>query len=172
MVIDITGKKMNIIKIDPYEESDKNYYIGGAYFPKLNLYVLSGVFHVYPQFLEDFETLWQNGIITSDKNRLRWNYKLVSLAQYFRDLESRYGNSPDWWTVEIEFGIRRHTLKHLASRNGNRFYCEKSVDYEKIIELLKLHRKNKKNDRKKYFEGDYSKIKKFFEMRYMHNMQL
>jgi hypothetical protein len=96
----------------------------------------------FPQFEKDFEALWRNKIITGGKNKFKWNYNPTSLGQYFHGLDRQWSDY-FWEIVEFEFGIKRHTLKHLVSPNGREpdFIREKAIDYEKLLALLEPHRK-------------------------------
>ena len=90
----------------------------------------------FPQFQKDFETLWQNKIITTEGNRLKWNYSLTSLGEYFfiRVLDGK--RKYFWNIIEPSFGLKRNTLTHLVNSNGRQFMREVSRDYEKIMGLL------------------------------------
>ena len=156
---------MNTTTIDPYKNSDKELeFIGIAFFPEFNLSVSSQCFFYFPQFEKDFQALWQDKIITADKNKFKWNYSLTSLAQYFYSLDKVW-DGYFWGMIELEFGIKRHTLKHLASKNGNVFYREKSIDYEKLMTLLETHRKQveeqEKEANKNFYITRYNEIKDF-----------
>jgi hypothetical protein len=144
--------------------------MGAAFFLKSNLFVLSGCFSNFPQFLYDFEVLWQNKIITNGNNKFEWNYSLTSLGQYFFGLKTRLHNNI-WWAVEFEFGLKRHTLKHLISKNGREqgFYREISVDYERLMDLLEPYREKQKNDGIKYHEGLHNEIKDLFSLTFSTN---
>jgi len=93
----------------------------------------------FPQFLEDRLCLIENGIITvMDPGRYKWNFSLVSLGEYFKDLEC-LGQVPGgfWNPIENLFAIKRGTLRHLVSKNGRAFVREVSKDYEKILTILR-----------------------------------
>jgi hypothetical protein len=104
----------------------------------------------YPQFLEDFEMLLERKIMTREsRDKYHWNYSKTSLAEYFNSLESR-PNVPGgkWNPVETAFGIKRDSLRHLASPNGrDRPEGYRSQDFEKILVVLAEHRKQERNRR-------------------------
>ena len=93
---------------------------------------------VFPQFQEDIEILWQNKIITAENNKLKWNYSLTSLGEYFFIRALDENHKYYWNIIEPSFGLKRNTLTHLVNANGRPPECirEVSKDYDKIMDLL------------------------------------
>jgi len=158
---------MKPIEIDPYENSDRELdFICETFIPEFNLYIWSRCLFNFPQFEKDFEALWRNKIITEANKKFKWNYSLTSLGQYFLSLDAQWSDNI-WEVVEPEFGLPRHTLKHLVNANGREpdFIRAKAIDYEKLMEILEPHRKQveeqNKEAEKKYYETKYNSIKDF-----------
>lgn len=105
------------------------------YLPELGVKAPAACLSLFPQFQKDFEILWKKIIkIDKKKIKLKWNKSLISLAQYFYNLEKPVKYF--WEIVEHDFGIKRHTLKHLISENKRRDHSKDSKDYAKIKALL------------------------------------
>ena len=54
-----------------------------------------------------------------------------------------------WAPVENAFGIKRHSLRKLAGRNGNYYKPEESRDFMKIKPILQQRRKQEELAQKK-----------------------
>jgi glycyl-tRNA synthetase (class II) len=95
----------------------------------------------FPQFQKDFKILWQNKIITTEGNNLKWNRSLTSLGEYFFIRVLDAGDKYFWSIIEPSFGLERNTLTHLVNINGRVYVREVSRDYEEIDALLKIQYK-------------------------------
>ena len=93
----------------------------------------------YPNFYDDLEVLVREGYVKiTSPETCEWLKSKTSLAEYFK----RACGDVDWvpggfWApVENAFGIKRHSLRRLAGRNGNYYKPDESRDFMKIKPLL------------------------------------
>ena len=101
----------------------------------------------FPNFTFDIEILAKEGYlrVTSPETCI-WLKSKTSLAEYFKWAGKGAKKVPKgfWAPIEKAFGIKRHTLSRLASRNGNDFKLDECMDFNKIKSLIYASRTNKK----------------------------
>jgi len=109
-----------------------------CYIPKYKIKTPALCLGLFPQFIKNFDTLWKNKIITVDKKKLKlkWNYSLISLAQYF--YYQKYKCTFFWSVVELDFDIKKGKLKQSFYMNKRQDKGKDSRGYAKIKDLLKL----------------------------------
>jgi len=100
---------------------------------------LRDCFDFYPEFLYDFEVLVREGYVkVTSLETCKWLKSKTSLAEYFKWANGNAAWVPGgfWAPVENAFGIKRHSLRKLAGRNGNDYKPDESRDFMKIKPLL------------------------------------
>jgi hypothetical protein len=114
---------------------------------------ISQCFIFFPQFHTDYPALLNEGVIKRIAfDQYEWTKSKTSLAEYFnwvgkfpiRQVDIKGGF---WTPIEKVFlikgePIKRRSLSHLASGNGNDIKPEKSRDFLKIKEIVEKYREN------------------------------
>jgi len=98
----------------------------------------------YDNFFEDLEVLVREGFVKiTSPETCKWLKSKTSLAEYIKWASGgiKWIEGGFWAPVENAFGIKRHSLRKLAGRNGN--YCkpEESRDFMKIKPILQQRHK-------------------------------
>ena len=93
----------------------------------------------FPKFYNEINDLLREGYleITSPEKAL-WLKSKTSLAQYFKWTGKGVKRIPHgfWDPIAKAFGVKKSTLRKLASRNGNDFKLEESIDFNKLKPIL------------------------------------
>ena len=96
----------------------------------------------FPQFRDDLEILVEEGFlqVTSSETCV-WLKSKTSLAEYFKwaGEDTEWVPGGFWAPIEKTFGIKRHSLRRLASHNANILKPPQSRGFIKIKALLKKH---------------------------------
>jgi hypothetical protein len=109
----------------------------------------------FPQFGVDYPVLESTGIIKrSGHNSYEWTKSKTSLAQYFKWAErnNTYRIRGGFWKpIETTFlikgnPIKRGSLSHNASRNGNEVKKEYSKDFVDIKNIVETYREKLKRE--------------------------
>jgi hypothetical protein len=131
---------------------------------------LKACFFYFPQFRVDYPILENTGIIKPVDNHCEWTKSKTSLAQYITWI---VGNNKHrrtigglWYPVETTFWIKgnpikRGSLSHNASRNGNAAKKEYSKDFVAIKNIVETYREKIKRD--EAVKECYQKIKGIVE---------
>ena len=98
----------------------------------------------YDNFFEDLEVLVREDFVKiTSPETCKWLKSKTSLAEYIKWASGgiKWIEGGFWAPVENAFGIKRHSLRKLAGRNGN--YCkpDESRDFMKIKPILQQRRK-------------------------------
>jgi hypothetical protein len=117
---------------------------------------ITNCFSCFPQFLDDFIALEKAGIIkrTGRSVSYEWTKSKTSLAQYFKWAagNNKYRIQGGFWNpIETTFlikgkPIRRGSLSHNASRNGNEAKKEYSKDFAEIKNIVETYREKVKRE--------------------------
>jgi hypothetical protein len=115
----------------------------------------------FPQFRHDFTLLIHEGVITHNAfDQYQWTKSKTSLAEYFKWIAApdQYVPGGFWSEIEPLFGIKRGTLRRLASHNANYLKPPESRDFIKIKASLQQYRTGIKQQQKE--KDDFNAIKK------------
>jgi len=96
-------------------------------------------FKSFPEFRNDLEALIREGFLkVTGQETCEWLKSKTSLAEYFKWACGNADWVPGgfWAPIENAFGIKRHSLRKLAGRNGNEYKPEESKDFMKIKPIL------------------------------------
>jgi hypothetical protein len=124
---------------------------------------IENCFLYFPQFRVDYAVLENTGIIKRHGcNGYEWTKSKTSLAQYFKWIAGNNKHRVQggfWEPVDTIFlikgkPIKRGSLSHNASQNGNHAKEEYSRDFLKIKSIVEKYRKKVKReeDVKEYFQ--------------------
>jgi len=109
-----------------------------------------------PNFYNDLGALVREGfIIITSHEACEWLKSKTSLAEYFKWACGKDRSVPRgfWASVEDAFGVKRHSLRKLAGRNGNECKLDESRDFLKIKPLLQqlhIQEQNRQYERQVY----------------------
>jgi hypothetical protein len=101
---------------------------------------------LFPYFEVDFELLVEEGYLEmTSPETCKWLKSKTSLAQYFKWLgkDGVYVPGGFWAPVEEAFGMKRHSLRRVASKNANVLKKDESIGFMKIKPILEKHREEK-----------------------------
>jgi hypothetical protein len=103
-------------------------------------------FALFPYFEDDFVVLVKEGYLeVTSTETCKWLKSKTSLAQYFKWLgkDGVYVPGGFWAPVEEAFGMKRHSLRRVASKNANILKKDESIGFRKIKPILEKHREEK-----------------------------
>jgi len=117
-------------------------------------------FDHFSEFFYDFEVLVREGYVKETGfGTCKWLKSKTSLAEYFKwacgHVEEVRGGF--WAPIENAFGIKRHSLRRLAGRNGNEFKNSESRDFRKIKAILEPLKRKEYEIRKEVAAYGYIK---------------
>ena len=92
------------------------------------------LFVIYPTFREHFHKLEKAGIIEKTESGLRWNRKIIAVAEYF-DYLNCAERTRKWVVVEKIFGYE-HLCQYLNTHRERQ--NKPSKDFQEIKQLLEL----------------------------------
>jgi hypothetical protein len=113
------------------------------------------LFSYFPQFRADYPVLESTGIIKRHgRDGYEWSKSKTSLAQYFKWIAGNYTyriQGGFWYPVETMFWIKRKPVKrgslsHNASRNGNDTKKDYSKDFLEIKSIVETYREKVKRE--------------------------
>lgn len=114
-------------------------------------------------FYDDLNVLLREGYVEIiSLESCRWLKSKTSLAEYFKWYNDNAVCVPGgfWAPAEKAFGIKRHSLRKLASSNGNIYKPGESRDFQKLKPFLQELREE---DKRRIHEGRlYRYIKNLF----------
>jgi hypothetical protein len=96
-------------------------------------------FKSFPEFRNDLEVLIREGFLkVTGQETCEWLKSKTSLAEYFKWAcgDADWVPGGFWAPIENAFGIKRHSLRKLAGRNGNEYKPDESRDFMKIKPIL------------------------------------
>ena len=117
---------------------------------------LEDCFAFYPNFQEDFYLLARLGyLMIESPETCKWLKSKTSLAEYLywangkkdNDIIHPYVQGGFWAPAEKAFGLKRHTLRKLAGKNGNECKPDISKDFLELKPHLEELRKQQKTTR-------------------------
>jgi len=113
-----------------------------------------------PNFYNDLGALVRERfVIITSPEICEWLKSKTSLAEYFKWACDKAKPVPRgfWASVENAFGMKRHSLRKLAGRNGNECKPDESRDFLKIKPLLQQLHTQEQN--RQYERQVYKQIK-------------
>jgi hypothetical protein len=115
---------------------------------------IENCYSYFPQFRVDYTGLVEAEIIKSVDNHYEWTKSKTSLGQYFKWIagNDKYRIKGGLWhPVETTFWIekkpiKRGSISHNTSRNGNEAKKEYSRDFVKIKDIVETYREKVKRE--------------------------